>query len=82
VNNNTELVPHRHTGKGVANPIATIWAAAEMLKWLGEDKAYEVLMDAIKASLAQQETTADLGGKLNTQGVTDAVKRRIEASGL
>ena len=26
-------------GKGVANPVATFWTAAEMLAWLGEADA-------------------------------------------
>src|ERR1700742_3129484 len=32
------------TGKGVANPVATFWTAAEMLKWLGEKNAADVLL--------------------------------------
>ena len=27
------------TGKGVANPVATFWTGAEMLRWLGEEEA-------------------------------------------
>jgi isocitrate/isopropylmalate dehydrogenase len=27
------------TGKGIANPIATFWSAAEMLSWLGREQS-------------------------------------------
>lgn len=32
------------TGKGVANPVATFWSAAEMLSWLGENEAAAKMM--------------------------------------
>ena len=75
------------TGKGVANPIAAFWSAAEMLKWVGKGKAgadlgekgsaseeaAEVLMRSIERVCAAGIITADLGGKADTKGVTTAV---------
>ncbi|KZO93146.1 putative tartrate dehydrogenase [Calocera viscosa TUFC12733] len=60
-------------GKGIANPIATFWSAAEMLRWLGEAKAADGLMSAIEHVLEHGPITGDLGGKANTEQVTQAV---------
>jgi isocitrate/isopropylmalate dehydrogenase len=35
------------TGKGIANPVATFWTAAEMLAWLGEADAAAQLMKSV-----------------------------------
>ncbi|RDH33071.1 fungal-specific transcription factor [Aspergillus welwitschiae] len=59
-------------GKGVANPVATFWSAAEMLAWLGEKDAAKKLMDCVEKVCAAGILTPDLGGSANTQGVVDA----------
>ncbi|KAE8374040.1 fungal-specific transcription factor [Aspergillus bertholletiae] len=69
------------TGKGVANPVATFWSAAEMLSWLGEKEASKKLMECVETVCAAGILTPDLGGKSNTQGVVDAVKKEIELPG-
>ncbi|KAE8367228.1 fungal-specific transcription factor [Aspergillus caelatus] len=66
------------TGKGVANPVATFWSAAEMLSWLGEKEAAKKLMDCVEKVCAAGILTPDLGGNSNTQGVVDAVNKEIE----
>ena len=65
-------------GKGVANPVATFWSAAEMLTWLGEKDASKKLMDCVEKVRAAGILTPDLGGSENTQGVVDAVCKEIE----
>lgn len=65
-------------GKGVANPVATFWSAAEMLAWLGEKDAAKKLMDCVEKVCAAGILTPDLGGSANTQGVVDAVCKEIE----
>ncbi|PYH36600.1 transcription factor [Aspergillus neoniger CBS 115656] len=65
-------------GKGVANPVATFWSAAEMLAWLGEKDASKKLMDCVEKVCAAGVLTPDLGGSANTQGVVDAVCKEIE----
>lgn len=40
-------------GKGIANPIAAIWAGAMMLEFLGEEEAGTRIMDAITAITAR-----------------------------
>ncbi|ORX34307.1 hypothetical protein BD324DRAFT_637472 [Kockovaella imperatae] len=64
-------------GKGIANPIGTIWSAAMMLDYLGEKAAAARLERAFKKALADGATTADLGGELDTEGAAQAVIDRL-----
>jgi tartrate dehydrogenase/decarboxylase/D-malate dehydrogenase len=67
-------------GKGVANPIGTFWSAVMMLEHLGEKQAADRLMRAIERVTANPDLhTPDLGGKANTQLVTDGVIGAIAA---
>jgi tartrate dehydrogenase len=66
------------TGKGVANPVATFWSAAEMLRWLGETDAADKMMGCVERVCEAGILTKDLGGNESTQGVTDAVCKEIE----
>jgi tartrate dehydrogenase len=65
-------------GKGVANPVAAFWSAAEMLRWLGEDDAADMMMRCVESVCDAGILTRDLGGKEGTAGVTDAVCKEIE----
>jgi isocitrate/isopropylmalate dehydrogenase len=65
------------TGKGVANPVATFWTASEMLRWLGQADAAELLMEAVENVTESGIKTMDLGGSNKTTEVTDAVCREI-----
>jgi len=67
------------TGKGVANPVATFWSAAEMLGWLGEDDAKDLLMKAVENVCEKGILTKDLGGTAMTKDVTKAVCEEIES---
>ncbi|KAK1970224.1 tartrate dehydrogenase [Colletotrichum sublineola] len=68
------------TGKGVANPVATFWTAAEMLEWLGEKDAAAQLMECVESVTGRGVVTADLGGKATTKEVTSAVVNEIKTS--
>jgi len=68
------------TGKGVANPVASFWAAAQMLEHLGEGGAAKQLMIAVEQVCATGVLTPDVGGTAGTQEVTDAVKDAITGS--
>jgi tartrate dehydrogenase/decarboxylase/D-malate dehydrogenase len=70
------------TGKGIANPIATFWTAAQMLEHLGEPKAAERLMAAVEAVAAKGIRTPDIGGTATTQQVTDAVCEEIRGANI
>lgn len=61
------------TGKGIANPVATFWTAAEMLAWLGEQDASDRLLESIERVCESGIMTFDLGGKATTKQVTAAV---------
>jgi tartrate dehydrogenase/decarboxylase/D-malate dehydrogenase len=61
-------------GKGIANPIAAIWAGAMMLGHLGEQKAQDRILQAIEAVLAGERVkTPDLGGTATTSDMAKAV---------
>jgi tartrate dehydrogenase/decarboxylase/D-malate dehydrogenase len=62
-------------GKGIANPIAQIWAAAMMLEHLGEAEAGAEIVSAIESVLADPNAprTPDLGGNANTAALGKAV---------
>ena len=61
------------TGKGIANPVATFWTAAQMLEHLGETAAAARLMTAVEQVCAAGILTPDVGGNATTREVTDAV---------
>ncbi|SEK98908.1 tartrate dehydrogenase/decarboxylase / D-malate dehydrogenase [Kosakonia sacchari] len=65
------------TGKGIANPIASFWTAAQMLEYLGEQSAAERLMAAVEQVSAAGIFTPDVGGKATTHEVTEAVIHAI-----
>jgi isocitrate/isopropylmalate dehydrogenase len=69
------------TGKGVANPVATFWSAAEMLGWLGEEDAKDKLMGCVERVCEAGVLTKDLGGTAMTKDVTKAVCEEIEKLG-
>jgi tartrate dehydrogenase/decarboxylase/D-malate dehydrogenase len=60
-------------GKGIANPIGTLWSAQMMLAFLGEEKAAQALMNAIESVTSAKILTRDLGGEATTKSFTDAV---------
>jgi tartrate dehydrogenase/decarboxylase/D-malate dehydrogenase len=61
-------------GKGVANPIAAIWAGAMMLDHLGERAAHDGILRAIEAVIGDERVkTPDLGGRATTADMTRAV---------
>lgn len=65
------------TGKGLANPVGTFWSAAEMLRWLGEERAAGMLMRATEKACEDGIKTRDLGGQANTEEVARAVIERL-----
>lgn len=68
------------TGKGVANPVATFWTAAEMMAWLGQKEAADKLMACVEDVCAAGVVTKDLGGSANTKEVTDAVCEAVKSA--
>jgi tartrate dehydrogenase/decarboxylase / D-malate dehydrogenase len=63
-------------GKGIANPIGAIWAAALMLDHLGHPDLRDTIVAAIERVLSEGKIrTPDLGGRHGTAEVTSAVAR-------
>ena len=67
-------------GKGVANPIAAIWAGAMMVGHLGETKTEARILAAIESVLADGRVqTPDLGGKATTADMARAITTALGA---
>jgi tartrate dehydrogenase/decarboxylase/D-malate dehydrogenase len=62
-------------GKGIANPIAAIWAGALMLDFLGETIAAQKIMAAIEETVMDYRiATRDIGGHSTTLEVGDRIQ--------
>lgn len=65
-------------GKGVANPIASIWSGQLLLDHLGEQEAAATLLRAIEEVLAAgQVRTPDLGGTATTHQLGEAIRTQL-----
>ncbi len=66
-------------GKGIANPLATIWAGSMLLESIGEKLAAERVMKGIELVLAEGKVrTPDWGGNSKTCDFGDAVVEAIK----
>jgi tartrate dehydrogenase/decarboxylase/D-malate dehydrogenase len=67
-------------GRGIANPLGTVWSVQMMLEYLGEAEAAGKLMSAIEQFAATSKAkTPDLGGRANTREATEALCGLIRA---
>jgi isocitrate dehydrogenase (NAD+) len=65
-------------GKGVANPLALLFAAAMMLEHLGRKELAARVRTAVDRALNEDQVrTGDLGGKATTKQLTQAILRRL-----
>jgi len=68
-------------GKGLANPVATILSAAMMLDWLGDDQVKiggAMLKEAVRKTLLDPEKrTSDMGGRLSTSEMGNAILENL-----
>ena len=65
-------------GKGLANPLATVWSASQMLEFFGYDDQAKRLIEIIEKLLVERTClTPDLGGTATTTQVGDEVVRRL-----
>ncbi|MEH7872321.1 tartrate dehydrogenase [Rhizobium laguerreae] len=69
-------------GKGIANPVAAFWTAAQMLDHLGEREGSARLMRAVEWVTGAGILTPDLGGSATTLEVTEAVCDAIHSSNV
>jgi tartrate dehydrogenase/decarboxylase/D-malate dehydrogenase len=64
-------------GRGIANPVAAIWAGAMMLDHLGERDSAARIIAAFEGVLASDISTGDLGGSASTDDFTAATLANI-----
>lgn len=65
-------------GRGIANPMAAVWAGSLMLDFLGETEAAHEVMQALEAVAAEGRVlTPDLGGSATTDEVAKAIAERL-----
>jgi 3-isopropylmalate dehydrogenase len=67
----------KYAGTGRANPVGAILSLALMLDYLGHAEAALEVERAVAQSLAEGQTTPDLGGSLTTAQVGDLVARAV-----
>ena len=66
-------------GKGVANPLALLFAAAMMLEHVGRDDLATLVRTAVDRALNEDKVrTGDLGGKATTKELTQAILKRLD----
>lgn len=66
-------------GQQKANPLATVWSAAQLLEFLGQKQWADRLIDIIEEILTEGKVlTPDLGGTAKTAEVGDEVVRKLK----
>lgn len=65
-------------GQSKANPAGAILSAALMLEYLGHADAARAVERAVRDSIAEGETTRDLGGTLSTTEAGERIRGRIK----
>jgi tartrate dehydrogenase/decarboxylase/D-malate dehydrogenase len=66
-------------GRGIANPMAAIWAGAMLLEHVGQPEAAALVMSALEHIAASGPRTIDLGGTASTTEVGAAVEAFIRS---
>jgi tartrate dehydrogenase/decarboxylase/D-malate dehydrogenase len=64
-------------GKGIANPMAAVWAASLMLDHLGESEGARLVMGGLEAVARSGPYPADLCGSATTRDIGDAIANHI-----
>jgi tartrate dehydrogenase/decarboxylase/D-malate dehydrogenase len=67
-------------GRGIANPVAAIWAGAMMLNHLGEPRAATRIITSFESALSSGIATPDLGGTASTEQFTSQVVANLAQS--
>ncbi len=66
-------------GKGISNPLASIWSVSQMLDHLGHQDWGEKVLKAVENLLTEGKTlTPDLGGEATTGEVGNAIVKHLE----
>ena len=65
-------------GKGIANPIGTVWSVVLMLDHLGLEDVSDLLMSSMSTTIRKRIFTPDLGGRYTTAEVGDNIRQELE----
>lgn len=69
------------TGKGIANPLATVWAASQMLDYFGYSAWGRRVLEAMEALMMEKKVlTPDMGGTSSTHEVGDALAEKMKSN--
>ena len=67
-------------GKGLANPLATVWSASQLLDFFGYEKWAIRIIEVIEETLVEKKVlTPDLGGNATTNQVGDEIVRKLKS---
>jgi tartrate dehydrogenase/decarboxylase / D-malate dehydrogenase len=67
-------------GKGIANPLASVWSVSQMLDFFGYEKWGKIVLQAREEVMVDAiALTPDMGGTATTQEVGDQVVEKISA---
>ncbi|XP_051175879.1 isocitrate dehydrogenase [NAD] subunit gamma, mitochondrial [Leptopilina boulardi] len=69
-------------GKNVANPIAMLNAAVDMLRHLGHKEHATLIQNAINKTVNEGVHTQDLGGSASSRDVIDNIKKHIKIASI
>ncbi len=67
-------------GKGIANPLASIWSVSQMLDFFGHEDWGKKVLDAIEKLMVddvKEELTPDMGGTGSTSSVGDGILKYL-----
>ncbi|MBQ9910852.1 MAG: tartrate dehydrogenase [Lachnospiraceae bacterium] len=65
-------------GKGIANPLASVWSASQLLDFFGYEEWGKKIIDAIETLLVTRDhLTPDQGGTSSTSECTDALLKLL-----
>jgi len=68
-------------GKNIADPLASIWSASQMLDFFGHEDWGKMIIDVIEQVLTEGKTlTPDLGGNSSTSEVGDIALAKLTAA--
>ena len=66
-------------GKGIANPLATVWSASQLLDFLGYEVYGKAVLDCVETLLVEGRVlTPDLGGSASTDAVGDEIAALLD----
>ena len=66
-------------GKGLANPLATVWSVSQMLEFFGQNEWAQKVLEIIEEMLVEKTVlTPDLGGNATTSEVGDRVVEKLD----